>query len=110
MVSDRTAVSAGDARRLGRRDRAGGGRARRAVMPSIAEKSIRGCAAAQVGLDQELRAAAEAHTIDLQIFEHALHIVARLRERDALHPIDRIELAVPRTAQALHPVTHPPPP
>src|SRR5262249_28448262 len=64
-------------------------------------------AAAQVGLDQQLRATAEAYTVDLQVLEHPLYVVARLRERDALHPIDWIDLRVARVAEAPHPVAHP---
>src|SRR5262249_61479992 len=52
-------------------------------------RSIMRCPAMQVGLDQELGATAEAHAVDLQIFEHALNVIARLEERDALDPTDR---------------------
>src|SRR5262249_18064912 len=49
-------------------------------------------AAMQVGLDQELRAAAETNAVDLKIFQHALDVVARFGEGDALDPAHRIDL------------------
>src|ERR1700751_3197672 len=52
------------------------------------------CAATQVGLDQELRAAAETNAVDLEIFQHALDVIARFGERDALDPVDRIDLGI----------------
>src|SRR5215831_497149 len=63
--------------------------------------STRGCLqspAMQVGFDQELRAAAKTNAVDLKVFEHALDVVARFGERDALDPIDRIDLRVARIA------------
>src|SRR5215831_19705424 len=52
------------------------------------------CAAMQIRLDQELRAAAETNAVDLKIFQHALDVIARFGERDALHPVDRIDLRI----------------
>src|SRR6516225_1887763 len=52
------------------------------------------CPAMQVGLDQELRAAAETDAVDLEIFQHALDVIARFGERDALDPVDRIDLRI----------------
>src|SRR6266567_7852085 len=52
------------------------------------------CPAMQVGLDQELRAAAETNAVDLEIFQHALDVIARFGERDALDPVDRIDLRI----------------
>src|SRR5438874_2343908 len=66
--------------------------------------------APQVRLDQELRPAAEAHAIDLQVFQHPLDVVARLRERYALDPIDRIDLGVTRIAVLGNPLLYPPAP
>ena len=48
----------------------------------------------QVGLDQELRAAAETNAVDLKILQHALDVIARFGERDALDPVDRIDLRI----------------
>src|SRR5437867_1535847 len=70
-------------------------------------RSIRARPASQVRLDQETRAAAEADAIDLHVFHDALHVVARLRERDALDPVDRIDLGVARVAVAADPFLDP---
>src|ERR1700712_3619362 len=53
-------------------------------------------AAAQVRLDQQLGTTAETEPIDLDVLHDALHVVARFRERDALHPIDRIDIGIAR--------------
>src|SRR5215475_9239246 len=66
--------------------------------------------AMQVGFDQELRAAAETNAVDLEVFEHALDVVARLGERDALDPIDRIYLRVAGIAIFRDPFLHAPAP
>ena len=50
-----------------------------------------------------LRAAAEAGAIDLQVLHDPLHVVARLRERNALDPVDRVDLGIARIAVALDP-------
>src|SRR5262245_55377248 len=63
-------------------------------------------APSQVGLDQEPRAAAEAHAIDLQVLHDALDVVARLRKRNAFDPVDRIDLGIARIAVLLDPFTH----
>src|SRR5215471_12258455 len=52
------------------------------------------CAAMQVGLDQELRSAAETNAVDLKIFQHALDVVARFGEWNPLDPVDRIDLRI----------------
>ena len=41
---------------------------------------------------------AEAVAIDLKILEDALHVVARLRQRDRFDPIDHIDAIVARIA------------
>src|SRR5262249_31364163 len=51
-------------------------------------------AAMQVGLDQELRAAAETNAVDLKTFQHPLDVVARFGERNPLDPVDRIDLRI----------------
>src|SRR5215471_10299260 len=51
-------------------------------------------------------AAAEAHAVDLQVLQDALDIVARLRERYALDPVDRIDARIARVAVALDPLLH----
>src|SRR5499427_1665749 len=68
------------------------------------------CPAMQVGFDQELRAAAETNAVDLEIFEHALDVVARFGERDALDPVDRIDLRVAGIAIFRDPLLHAPAP
>src|SRR5262249_20322462 len=60
-------------------------------------------AAMQVGLDLQPRAAAKSGTVDLQVLHDPLHIVAGLRERNQLDPIDRIDLGIPRIAVAVDP-------
>ena len=60
-------------------------------------------AAVQVGLDLQPRAAAEARAIDLQILHDPLHVVARLGERDAFDPVDRVDLGIARIAVTLDP-------
>src|SRR5207253_6281506 len=64
-------------------------------------------AATDIRLDQELRAAAEADAINLQVLEDALDVITRLRERNAFDPVDRIDAGVARIAVALHPFLHP---
>src|ERR1700704_5320489 len=71
-------------------------------------KSILRRAAMEIRFDQQPGPAAEAHAIDLEIFEHALDVVARLREWDALDPVDRIDLGIARIAEFLDPLLHPP--
>ena len=57
----------------------------------------------QVGLDLQPRSAAEAGAIDLQILHDPLHVVAGLRERDLLDPVDGIDFGIARIAVALDP-------
>src|SRR5262245_30496768 len=79
----------------------------------LSRHSTRGCLrspAMQVGFDQELRAAAETNAVDLKVFEHALDVVARFGERDALDPVDRIDLWVARIAIFRDPFLHAPAP
>src|SRR5215510_12841455 len=66
--------------------------------------------AMQVGFDQELRAAAETNAVDLKVFEYALDVIARFGERDALDPVDRIDLRVARIAIFCDPFLHAPAP
>ena len=63
-------------------------------------------AAAQVGLDQQLAAAAEARAIDLQVLHDPLDVIARLGDRDALDPVDRIDLGIARIAVGGDPLLH----
>ena len=65
-------------------------------------------AAAQVGLDQQPRIVVEPGAIDLHVLDNALHVIARLRERDALDPVDRIDLRIARIAVLLDPFFRPP--
>src|SRR5437660_5982243 len=66
-------------------------------------RSVRAGAATQVSLDQDVGAAAEAVAVDLHVLHHALDVVARLRERDALDPVDRIDLGIARVAEPSDP-------
>src|SRR5262245_15488225 len=72
-----------------------------------ADHSLRRRAAADVRLEHQLGAAAEAHAIDLQVLQDALDVVAGLGERNALDPVDRIDARVARVAVALDPFLHP---
>ena len=78
----------------------------RNVGSSHRRESIAGGAAAQVRLDQQLCSAAEAHAIDLEIFQHALDVVARLGKWDALDPVDRVDLGIARIAISGDPFLH----
>src|SRR5207245_2352613 len=62
--------------------------------------------AAQVGLDLQPRAAAEAGAVNLKVLHDPLHVVARLGERDQLDPVDRVDLRVARIAVAINPLFH----
>ena len=57
----------------------------------------------QIGFDLQPRSAPEACAIDLQILHDALYVVAGLRERNLLDPIDRVDLGVARIAVAVDP-------
>src|SRR5439155_14719773 len=59
-----------------------------------------------VGLDQQFRAAAEAGTIDLQVLHDARDVIARLGDRNALNPVDRIDAGVTRVAVSRDPLLH----
>src|SRR5438477_9282474 len=59
---------------------------------------------ALVTLRRHRRAALEPHAVDPQILDYALDVVSRLRQRDALDPVDRIDLGVARIAVGLDPV------
>ena len=63
-------------------------------------------AAPEVGLDQQLAAAAEAGAVDLQVLHDPLHVIARLGDRDALDPVDRIDLRIARIAIGRDPLPH----
>src|SRR6516164_4042368 len=82
--------------------------------PECAAASVRGGVAAQVapqvGIGGERRLVAEARAIDLHVLHHALHVVAGFHERDALDPVDGIDLRVARIAEDRHPVLHAPAP
>src|SRR5262249_25078389 len=58
-------------------------------------------AAAKVGFDQEPRIVVESRAVDLHIFDDALDVVARLRNRNALDPVDRIDFGIARIAVLL---------
>src|ERR1700687_3522700 len=62
--------------------------------------------AVQVGLDRR-GAGAEARAVDLQVLHDAQDVVARLGERDALDPVDGIDLGIARTAVLRHPLLDP---
>src|SRR5262245_63863212 len=64
---------------------------------------VGGAAAAHVSLDGESVVAVEAHPVDRHVLHHPLHVVAGLRERDELDPVDRVDLRVARIAIALQP-------
>src|SRR5262249_34315097 len=64
----------------------------------------------QVGLDQELRAAAETNARDRQSFEHALDVVARFGARRGFDPVDGMALGIGRTAIFRNPFLYPPAP
>src|ERR1700722_677427 len=65
--------------------------------------SISGGAPVEVGLDHETRPATQTDPVDLQILEHAFHVIARLRKWDAFDPIDRIDLGIARITVARNP-------
>src|SRR5712671_5860894 len=66
-----------------------------------------GRAAPQVGLDHQARSVPELGAVDLHVLDHALDVVARFREGDALDPIDRIDIGIARIAVSLDPLLHP---
>ena len=74
---------------------------------SLATRLFRAGAAAQVGFDLQLRAPAKAGAIDLQVLHDALDIVARLGDRDALDPVDRVDLGIARVTMIGHPFLDP---
>ena len=57
----------------------------------------------QVRLDS-CQPGAHARAINLQVFHNALNVIARLRQGDALHPINRINLGITRVAVLGHPL------
>src|SRR5580698_9415315 len=63
----------------------------------------RTAATADVGLDQKPRAATEPGAIHLDIFEYALHVVAGLGKRNALDPVDWIDIGITWVAVAFDP-------
>src|SRR6266481_6902163 len=65
-----------------------------------------GGGAMQVRFDRR-RAGAEVRTVDLQILHYPLDVVTRLGERNALDPIDRIDLGVARIAVLGDPLLNP---
>src|SRR5215813_8210950 len=62
--------------------------------------------AMQVGLGRR-GAGTEAHAVDLQVLDDPLDVVARLGERDALDPVDRIDLGIERIAVRRNPLLDP---
>ena len=61
----------------------------------------------QVCVDLQFRATPEAHAVDLKVLEHSLDIVACLGERNALDPVDRVDLGIARVAIPGDPVLDP---
>ena len=51
-------------------------------------------AAAQVGFDQKLGIVFDERAIDLHVLDHALDVIARFRDRNALDPVDRIYFGI----------------
>ena len=51
----------------------------------------------QIRLDRR-DAGTQACCVYLQVFHNALNVITRLRQGDALHPIDRINLGITRVA------------
>src|SRR3984893_15296982 len=62
--------------------------------------------AVQVRLDRR-SAGTEARAVDLQILHYTLDVVARLGERDALAPVDRLDLGTALSAMLRHPLHDP---
>src|SRR4051812_17592127 len=48
----------------------------------------------------------QAIAVDQQAFHHALYVVARLQEGDALDPVDRVDIRRARIAISLDPLRH----
>ena len=63
-------------------------------------------AALEVGFDHKAARAVETGAIDLKILHDALDVIARLGDRDALDPVDRIDLRVARIAKGGNPQAH----
>ena len=61
----------------------------------------------QVGLGGRNRSG-EAGAVDLQILHDALDVVARFGKRDALDPVNRVDLGIARIAVLCHPLPDPP--
>ncbi len=59
-----------------------------------------------VAVDGKRGAAAEARAVDQHVLHHALHVVAGLHERDALDPVDGVDLGVARIAELRDPLLH----
>jgi hypothetical protein len=49
----------------------------------------------------------EACAVDLQILHYALHVIPRLGERNALDPVNRINLGIAWIAVLSHPLFYP---
>ena len=64
-------------------------------------------AAPDVGFDEELAAAAEAHTVDLQIFHDPSDVITRLGNWNSLNPVDGIDVRIARVAIGRDPLFHP---
>src|SRR3954468_1067020 len=62
--------------------------------------------ATQIRLDHQARAAPELGAIDLHVLDHALDVVAGLGEGDALDPVDRINVRIPRIAISFDPLLY----
>src|SRR5207253_1551432 len=61
-----------------------------------------------VGFDRQRRVVCKAGAIDLIVLHYALNVIARLHERNALDPVDRIDTWIARVAEALDPFLHSP--
>src|ERR1700720_4961851 len=78
--------------------------------PYGSDPSVARASAMQIGLDQQLRPAAEAYPVNLQVLHHPLNVVARFRERNALDPVNGIYLGSPRVPVLGDPLLHAPAP
>src|SRR4051812_30732593 len=65
-------------------------------------------AASQIRFDGDLGAATEPRAVDLHIFHEALDVVACLGDRDALGPVDRVDIGIARIAVSGEPLPYAP--
>src|SRR5271169_495594 len=65
------------------------------------------CSAGEIADQRKRRVAANLAAIDLQVFQHALHINPRLADRDSFDPVDHVDLAAARVAILGEPLVDP---